>query len=316
MRRKWMVFGIAAAVSAMSLQTGGAVFATSAETEVQTEAAAADSQEAAADQSSTGDAADDAKEDAEILEAIQVSLEGEEPLLIANTAKLAIRAASVEAQDAAEGETEAGQANPDAAGTGAQDESATLVTIELVGSEGESYLFLDVPYAEIGNPELIKKGAFVFLKYTSLVSEKEHEIPQEGELTYENAVEQFAVDDVYIRKEPSDEAEILGVISRGDAIEVLGETATHYQVKKDEVIGYAVRRCISEDEQEAIAAVQANEAELQAQAAQQAPAQQSPSGDAGGVYEVSRQRFDDCDGSGHGYYLITYSDGSTATEEY
>ena len=34
------------------------------------------------------------------------------------------------------------------------------------------------------------------------------------------------------------------------------------------------------------------------------------------VYEVGRQAFDDCDGSGHGYYLITYSDGSTAIEEY
>lgn len=39
-------------------------------------------------------------------------------------------------------------------------------------------------------------------------------------------------------------------------------------------------------------------------------------GDNGGVYEVSRQAMPDCDGSGHGYYIITYSDGSTGTEEY
>ena len=32
--------------------------------------------------------------------------------------------------------------------------------------------------------------------------------------------------------------------------------------------------------------------------------------------EVKRQKFDDCDGSGHGYYLITYSDGSTGVIEY
>ena len=34
------------------------------------------------------------------------------------------------------------------------------------------------------------------------------------------------------------------------------------------------------------------------------------------VYEVNREKFDDCDGSGHGYYEITYSDGSTEIVEY
>ena len=38
--------------------------------------------------------------------------------------------------------------------------------------------------------------------------------------------------------------------------------------------------------------------------------------DDGGVYEVRREAMPDCDGSGHGYYIITYSDGSTGTEEY
>ena len=34
------------------------------------------------------------------------------------------------------------------------------------------------------------------------------------------------------------------------------------------------------------------------------------------VYEVSRIAYDDCDGSGHGYYEITYSDGTVVYEEY
>ena len=64
------------------------------------------------------------------------------------------------------------------------------------------------------------------------------------------------------------------------------------------------------------AAVEAAESAQQAaeQAAQQAA--QQPSQSAGGKTEVSRQAYDDCDGSGHGYYEITYSDGSTAIEEY
>ena len=51
------------------------------------------------------------------------------------------------------------------------------------------------------------------------------------------------------------------------------------------------------------------------QAAAQASAGQSSAAPQG-KYEVSRQAYDDCDGSGHGYYEITYSDGSTAREEY
>lgn len=34
------------------------------------------------------------------------------------------------------------------------------------------------------------------------------------------------------------------------------------------------------------------------------------------VYEVSREDFDDCDGSGHGYTEIHYSDGRVEIEEY
>ena len=40
------------------------------------------------------------------------------------------------------------------------------------------------------------------------------------------------------------------------------------------------------------------------------------SGSGGGKYEVSRQAMPDCDGSGHGYYIINYSDGSVEYEEY
>ena len=36
----------------------------------------------------------------------------------------------------------------------------------------------------------------------------------------------------------------------------------------------------------------------------------------GGVYEVSRKRFDNCSGDGHGYYEILYSDGHTEYVEF
>ena len=35
-----------------------------------------------------------------------------------------------------------------------------------------------------------------------------------------------------------------------------------------------------------------------------------------GKYVVSKERVEDCDGSGHGYYIITYSDGSVVYEDF
>ena len=233
----------------------------------------------------------------EVLETITLTIEDKDPVEIKNTAELPIRSASVEVQ-----------------------EDETLINVVMIADDGQQYEFLDVPYETMSEPELVMDGAFAFINYTSLSSGKERRVGQTGELTYKEPAELFAVDDVYIRSEPDDEAEILGVIKRGDAIEVLGETATHYVVKTDDATGYTVRRCISEDEQAAIAAVQAEEAareqirqaQAAAAAAQAAVSQQS----GGGVTEVKRQKFDDCDGSGHGYYEITYSDGSVAYEEY
>ncbi len=219
-----------------------------------------------------------------------------EPVEVANTAQLDIKAVSVEAA-----------------------EEEGLVDIIMASEDGVQYEFKDVKYADMLEPELVVEGAFAYIKYTGLASGKERSAAQSGELTYDSPAELFAVDDVYIRSEPDSDSEILGVIKRGDAIEVQGETATHFKVKKDDVVGYTVRKCISEDEQEAIAAVKAEEAaqaELrrQAEAAQAAAAAAQAA--ASSKSEVKRQKFDDCDGSGHGYYEITYSDGSTGYEEY
>jgi len=48
----------------------------------------------------------------------------------------------------------------------------------------------------------------------------------------------------------------------------------------------------------------------------EAPAASSSSNSSGGVYETSRKAFYDCDGSGHGYYEIHYSDGSVKYVEF
>lgn len=238
-----------------------------------------------------------AEEEAEVVEEIVLQFEDAEPVKITNTAKLNITGVSVEAAE--EG----------------------LVNVTMMAADGTVYEFLNVKPADMQNPELVLDGVFAYVKYIGIESGKERKYGQTGEIQYEEAVELFAVDDVYMRAAADSEAEIVGVINRGDAIEVLGETASHYMVKKDDVTGYSARSCISEDEQDAIAAVQAEEyarAEIARQAAEaaQRAASKSSGKKTSGKKEVKRQKFDDCDGSGHGYYLITYSDGSTGIIEY
>lgn len=126
--------------------------------------------------------------------------------------------------------------------------------------------------------------------------------------------------DVYMREAADKDAKAVTVLATGKEITVLGEEGDWYQVKVDDKEGYVVKKYITDSKEEAEAAAAAQQAAEAAaqQAAEQAAQQaaQQPSQSAGGKTEVSRQAYDDCDGSGHGYYEITYSDGSTAIEEY
>ena len=286
----------------MSLGAAACVQAEEA-TEVMTEAAVeteAVTEEAEAETEAVTEAAEETEEveteAAEIVENIVIQVEGSEPVSVANTAQLDITGVSVETVEDAEEEG--------------------LVNVTLASRDGVTYEFLKVNCADMQEPQLVVEGAFAYIKYTGIASGKERSIGQTGELLYEEPAELFAVDQVYIRAAADSDSEAVGVISRGDAIEVLGETASHYKVRKGDIEGYSVRSCISQDEQDAIAAVQAEEAaraEIQRQAEAAAAARAAASS---AKTEVKRQKFDDCDGSGHGYYLITYSDGSTGVIEY
>ena len=120
--------------------------------------------------------------------------------------------------------------------------------------------------------------------------------------------------DVYMREAADKDAKAVTVLATGKEITVLGEEGDWYQVKVDDKEGYVVKKYITDSKEEAEAAAQQAAEQAAQQAAQQAS--QSAGSTAGGKTEVSRQAYDDCDGSGHGYYEITYSDGSTAIEEY
>ena len=124
----------------------------------------------------------------------------------------------------------------------------------------------------------------------------------------------YVYGDVYMREAADKDAKAVTVLATGKEITVLGEEGDWYQVKVDDKEGYVVKKYITDSKEEAEAAAKAKQDAEAAAAAQQAS--QSAGSTAGGKTEVSRQAYDDCDGSGHGYYEITYSDGSTAIEEY
>ena len=126
--------------------------------------------------------------------------------------------------------------------------------------------------------------------------------------------------DVYMREAADKDAKAVTVLATGKEITVLGEEGDWYQVKVDDKEGYVVKKYITDSKEEAEAAAKAKQDAEDAAAAQQAAeaaaqqaaeqaaqqASQSAGSTAGGKTEVS----------GHGYYEITYSDGSTAIEEY
>lgn len=130
----------------------------------------------------------------------------------------------------------------------------------------------------------------------------------------------YVVSDVYIRQEPDASSEAVAVAYLGDEVTAEDVDEKWCKVTLGDKEGYVVKEYLTESKDEADQAVKSEEAakaaaEAQAAAAAQA-AQQSQSSGGGGKYEVSRQDYPDCDGSGHGYYEITYSDGSVETVEY
>lgn len=130
----------------------------------------------------------------------------------------------------------------------------------------------------------------------------------------------YVVSDAYIRQEPDASSEAVAVAYLGDEVTAEDVDEKWCKVTLGDKEGYVVKEYLTESKDEADQAVKSEEAakaaaEAQAAAAAQA-AQQSQSSGGGGKYEVSRQAYPDCDGSGHGYYEITYSDGSVETVEY
>lgn len=210
--------------------------------------------------------------------------------------------------------------------TEAETESAFEKTLVLTGEDGKEHTFEQVDFSAMTDPVLISDNGFLYIRYTNEEGEEKEAAETAEEVEFEKELTMYVTNDVYIRAEGNGDSEALGVASLGNEITVTGASPKWYKVKQGDVTGYVARAFLSKDKESADAAVKAEEAAVAqaqaqaaaaaaAQAAQQSGGQTQQSG-AQSVYEVSREKYDDCDGSGHGYYEITYSDGSTVIEEY
>ena len=182
-------------------------------------------------------------------------------------------------------------------------------------------------------------------------ADKEKE--SETEELYKEEKAMYLTDTVRVRAEANADSETVAFADRGDALTVLGEMSGWYHVRledpeeaadedgtedlsadtadKDQDVkeGYVKGTYLTEDKDEAVQAVAANDAEIKrkevaaaaaaaaaAQAAASSGGSRSSKKKSSGKTVTGTQNVDDCDGRGHGTTITTYSDGSTSTSRY
>ena len=252
---------------------------------------------------------------------VEVKKDGETIVTLKNESGYVVKEAVV---GAAEEESETAETETEAESEG------TVTGLTLTGEDGEVHVFTDADVTAMTDPVLVKDNGFLYIEYKNAEGKDKEAAETADEVEFDKEVTMYVVNDVYVRAEANGDSEALAVASLGQEVTVTGAAPKWYKVVMGETTGYIARSFLSKDKESADAAVKAEEA-AQAQAAAEAQAaaaaaaaqqaaSQASSGQSAaapqGKYEVSRQAYDDCDGSGHGYYEITYSDGSTAREEY
>lgn len=250
---------------------------------------------------------------------VEVKQDGKTIVTLKNESGYVVKEALAGTTETAEEETETETA---------AEKEENVVGITLTGEDGEVHVFPDADVTTMTEPVLVKDHGFLYIQYKNAEGKEKEAAETAEEVEFDQPETMYVVNDVYIRAEANGDSEALAVASLGQEIRVIGAAPKWYKVEQGEVTGYIARSFLSKDKESADAAVKAEEA-AQAQAAAAAAAQQAAAQQAAaqasagqssaapqGKYEVSRQAYDDCDGSGHGYYEITYSDGSTAREEY
>ena len=216
----------------------------------------------------------------------------------------------------------------------ADSKEATEVTEEKINNlvltmeDGTEHIFEDVKTEDWNEPSLYEEYGMFYISYKDVAGKDQEASEKADEKAFDEEKTVYATTKVNVREEPSTDAKAVKVVVLGAEFKATAVCPGWIKVKGETVEGYVSHLYVTEDKEkvdqlvaeqkaaEEAAAKAAAEAQAAAAAQAQAAAEAQAAAAAQPVTEVSRQAYDDCDGSGHGYYEITYSDGSVGYEEY
>ena len=196
-----------------------------------------------------------------------------------------------------------------------------LVLTEEYGTE---HTFQDVTVDKWKDAVLVNSYEFLYINYKDESGKDQEAAETADERTFDEPITMYVSANVHVRKEADKESESLKVAALGDEFKVIAAVPGWFKVENGDDTGYVFHSYLTEDKAAVDALVKAKQeadaaaAQAAAAAAAQAAQQQAAAAAAQPAQktEVSRQAYDDCDGSGHGYYEITWSDGSVTYENY
>lgn len=194
----------------------------------------------------------------------------------------------------------------------------------LTEEDGTEHTFQDVTVNKWKDAVLVNSYEFLYINYKDESGKDQEAAETADERTFDEPITMYVSANVHVRKEADKESESLKVAALGDEFKVIAAVPGWFKVENGDDTGYVFHSYLTEDKAAVDALVKAKQeadaaaAQAAAAAAAQAAQQQATAAAAQPAQktEVSRQAYDDCDGSGHGYYEITWSDGSVTYENY
>lgn len=198
------------------------------------------------------------------------------------------------------------------------------MNLVLTEEDGTEHTFQDVTVDKWKDAVLMNSYEFLYINYKDESGKDQEAAETADERTFDEPITMYVSANVHVRKEADKESESLKVAALGDEFKVIAAVPGWFKVENGDDTGYVFHSYLTEDKAAVDALVKAKQeadaaaAQAAAAAAAQAAQQQAAAAAAQPAQktEVSRQAYDDCDGSGHGYYEITWSDGSVTYENY
>lgn len=220
---------------------------------------------------------------------------------------------------------------------------ASVKKVLTITDDDTKHVFENIEPDSWTDPIIYDEYGFLYIKYQDAEKKDQEiaEIADEKELDTPLTV--YLLSNVNVREKADEESKSLKVLSMGTELKAIAIAPEWIKIESDDLTGYIYHSYITENKETADAKVKEEKEAKEkaaAQAAQEQAAQEQEAAASASsydetddstyqetddsyseteeqeVYEVSRQQYDDCDGSGHGYYEITYSDGSVSYEEY